>query len=397
MPIESPIYSVPWILLIVFFIMLTVTEHLLMKRQGNLTVDMQIIRWISIISLIFFFGLRGFEGWDWTLYYPAYKDLPPLLSFRAGLFTSTRFEHGFVVLMAAVKSIWSNYHFFVFISTLIDILILNEILKRYSKYSFSFSCLLFIIMGGFYLETDLLRGAKSIMLFLLSVKYIEERKILPYYLLNIAACLFHISALIFLPLYFVLNKKISRKTVIIIFIAGLTIFLLRIQYIRPFLAWISSGSDSRFAELINKYLENPSFATGYGITIGLFERIVTFTLIIIYYEKLIKKNSINLIFLNCFILYFIIFFYFSEMKIIPVRVGSLFSFSYWILFPALVEVIQNRNNKAVLVSCFFIYSLIKITGMTDNILYRYVNVLFTHDDVISRLKVFESSAGILIK
>ena len=314
MPIESPIYSVPWILLIVFFIMLTVTEHLLMKRQGNLTVDMQIIRWISIISLIFFFGLRGFEGWDWTLYYPAYKDLPPLLSFRAGLFTSTRFEHGFVVLMAAVKSIWSNYHFFVFISTLIDILILNEILKRYSKYSFSFSCLLFIIMGGFYLETDLLRGAKSIMLFLLSVKYIEERKILPYYLLNIAACLFHISALIFLPLYFVLNKKISRKTVIIIFIAGLTIFLLRIQYIRPFLAWISSGSDSRFAELINKYLENPSFATGYGITIGLFERIVTFTLIIIYYEKLIKKNSINLIFLNCFILYFIIFFYFSEIE-----------------------------------------------------------------------------------
>lgn len=397
MPVEGLKYAVPYLLFITYFILLTVTELIIEKRGDNLVVNRQIIRWLSVLALLVFFGFRGFIGWDWYLYYPSFNDIPSLLSFEKGLFTATKFEHGFVVYLAAIKSIFNNFHFFIFINTLIDIIILNEIIKRYSRFSYSFSCLVFIVMGGFFLETDLLRSAKSIMLFLLSIRYIGERKLVPYYLLNIAACYFHISAVLFLPLYFVLGKKIPRKLVIAIFSLGIIIFLLQIEYIRPFLYSITAILGERFQALLEKYLQISIYSTAYGFTIGLLERIVTATLLVIYYDKLIQEKSSNLFFINSYIIYFIVFFYFSEIKIIPVRVGGLFAFAYWVIYPAFVKVIQNKNNKNVLIFSFFLYSIIKIAGMTDTILYRYVNVLTGTDDFISRVKIFESSLDTLLR
>jgi hypothetical protein len=252
-------------------------------------------------------------------------------------------------------------------------------------------------MGGFYLETDLLRSAKAILLFTLSIKYINERNPVAFLLINLAAILFHISAVLFLPAYFILNRAISKKVILLIFISGITIFLLQIEYIRPFLAWLASMLGEKFTILLEKYLQIEAYSSAYGITIGLLERLVTASLILIYYDKLIKKDSINLLFINTYLIYFIIFFYFAEIKIIPVRVGGMFSFVYWAIYPALLSIIEKKNNRIIFIGCFFAYSLIKIAGMTDTILYRYSNVLLGAEDFQSRLKIFKTVHDILMK
>jgi hypothetical protein len=397
MPLESLKYSIPYISLIIFYILLFFTEYLVRKQDTHSLLKNQIIRLLSIGGLLFFFGLRGFVGWDWTIYYPGFDTVPPLYKLTAGFFADTRFEYGFVTYFSAIKTIWNNYHFFIFINTLIDLLIIRELFKQYSKTSFSMSCLLFIIMGGFYLETDLIRNAKSIMIFLLSIKYLQERKILPYFILNLIGCMFHISAVIFLPLYFFIHKMIPKKIVLTIFISGLIIFILQIEYVSPILNEIATALGEKFTIILGKYLRTNQYSTAYGYTIGFVERVVTSGLIIYYYDAIIKQNRHNILFINSYILFFFFFFFFAEIRIIPIRVGGLFYFSYWILYPAIYNAIQKRNNRIIFISYIFCYSLIKIAGMTDNILYRYVNVLLSADSVEARLRIFESSSDILFK
>jgi hypothetical protein len=397
MPVESLRYSIPYISLVVYFILLFITEYLVRKQAAHSDTNIKIIRWAGLGGLLFFFGLRGFIGWDWTIYYPAFKSVPDLFSSVEGIYTRTRFEVGFVAYMSVIKSIWNNYHFFIFVNTLLDILILNLILKQFSRISFSISCLLFVIMGGFYLETDLLRNAKSIMLFLLSLQYIRDRKIVPFFILNIVGCMFHISAVLYLPLYFFMHRIIPRKIVLTIFLVGIFIFLIQFEYVRPLLKEIASLLGERYTVILNKYLSSEMYSSGYGITIGFIERIITSALIIIYYNIIIKQNRHNILFINGYILFFIIFFYFSEIKIIPVRVGMLFSFGYWIIYPAIFKAIEKINNRIIFIFFIFIYSLIKIAGMTDNLLYRYTNILFGQDDILGRQKIFDSVKEFLLK
>lgn len=128
------------------------------------------------------FGFRGFVGWDWVNYYPAYQEIVPLFS-RGYLnnYDIGTFEGGFVTFMSVVKLISSNYHFFILICVVIDVSILHVFFKRHSSnYAFSFLIFIALYLGA---ELDILRNMKSIGLFLLSVKYIQQRRFLPYLLL----------------------------------------------------------------------------------------------------------------------------------------------------------------------------------------------------------------------
>ncbi|MBE0673804.1 MAG: EpsG family protein, partial [Bacteroidales bacterium] len=163
MIVESVIYSFPYLALILIFLILMIFENNLSLHNSLRGFNLQIVRWFSMGLILVFFGFRGFVGWDWTSYYPAFMSLPKIGGITLDSFTGERFDPGFIVLMSLIKTIWSNYHFFIFVTTLIDIIILGAFLKRFSP-SLALSGLVFIIMSGFYLETDLLRNAKSIML-----------------------------------------------------------------------------------------------------------------------------------------------------------------------------------------------------------------------------------------
>lgn len=397
LPLDSIWYSIPYIGLVLYFIFLYFLELQVNKQDLNIANNNLMIRLLAGGGLLLFFGFRGFIGWDWTIYFPAFKGTPGIFSLASDSFAASRYEPGFIVLMSAFKTISGNYHFFIFFNTLADLVILFAFLKQFSKVSLSLSCLLFIVMGGFYLETDLLRNAKSIMLFLLSLKYLRDRRFMPYLILNLIGCMFHFSSLIYIPLYIFLHKQISRKTVSIIFAVGILLYLLQIEYIRPFIIKLSNVVGERNSEIIWKYLNNELYSVSYGITIGFIERLITCSLILIYYYKLISENRNNILFINSYVLYFIFFFYFAEIKIIPVRVGGLFYFSYWILLPLILSIINNKNNKILFLSYIFIYSLVKISGMSDNILYRYKSVLFTKDNYEKRLEVFESSKNFFLR
>jgi hypothetical protein len=230
-----------------------------------------------------------------------------------------------------------------------------------------------------------MRNIKSILLFLISIKYLQERKPLPYFFLNLLGLSFHVTSFIYLPLYFFFHKTISKKWFIILFVIGNVIFFMNIQYIKPIMLFISELIGGRVAEKVPSYIAD---YTGVSIkfTIGYVQRTLMALAIILYYRKLSERYGL---FINAFVGYFVLFFYFYEFFIFADRLGNLFIYSYWIIFPALLECVKLRYNKKIVLMVILLFCCYKTYMSSSNILYKYDNILFKHDSFEQRKKIFD--------
>jgi len=215
------------------------------------------------------------------------------------------------------------------------------------------------------------------MLFLISLKYIEERKIFKYMMINCIGVLFHTSSLLYLPLYFVLHKRWSRKIILFLFIIGNVVFLLQLEWCKVILTNIGTLFPGRLGLMIKLYFASDFYGKAYGITIGYLERFFSFIILFYFYEKIFKINKNNLLYMNIFFIYIFIFLYFSEIMIILERVTLLFIFPYWILYPQIYSLIKNRNKQIFLFILLF-YGVLKMGVGNRNIFSLYDNILFDH-------------------
>lgn len=365
------IYSVPWQIFIVLCIGLAIWERCDRRPSSR-----GAIRWCCLSLYLLFIGLRGYVGSDWYSYRPLFEDIPTLFSGRLGSYLTDSFqEPGFTVFASALKTVWNNYHFMIFVSACLDMAMLHLFLRRYADRTYALAFLVFAVMGGITL-LDLLRNGRSIFLFLLSLPYLSRRRPGPYFALNGLGMLFHVSSIVYLPLYWVLHRRLSVRWLIAAFVAGNAVFLLRIEFIRPLIEWGAQQLGGRYAQLQTAYLLNEFFDTRTPLSIGYLERIVTALLIMAFYRRLQARRAENALFLNAYTLYFFFFFCCSEIAAIGTRLSLLFVFSYWILLPELAAAIAVRANRRLFLVCLTAYAWMKIVGLTANVLYRYDNVLF---------------------
>ena len=379
-------YSIPYLALLLYFTALMFLEF----RQLKFEKDTKYIRWATMVGFVFFFGLRGFVYTDWVMYYPLFDKLPTIWDGGLVSVLSTDFsdsfvtdvsvgkaglELGFIYYAVFFKSIIPDYFAFVFFNSIIDVLLLNAFFKRYSRY-YVLSFILFIAFGGLILEFNLIRNIKAFLFFLVSIKYLQERRIIPYILLNLAGYLFHSSALIYIPLYFILDKKWPQWLIWGIFIAGNIIFLFQIKYLEPIALAVGDMIGGRLAVQVRLYFVSDLYSQPYGIGLGYIERTITFLVMVLSRKKLTEQNSGNVVFINSFLIYFIIYSFFSEIMVAVERLSLLFVFSYWILYPELLGLVRKSINKLILVLFILAYSVLKLTQANCNIFSKYDNILF---------------------
>jgi len=202
-----------------------------------------------------------------------------------------------------------------------------------------------------------------------------------YMLLNIVGVLFHTSAILFLPLYFILNKQWPKWLLWSFFGLGFIIIVGKIGFLEPILRGISNVVEGRISVIIKLYLASDLYNKNYSLGLGFFERSITFILLMIFQKRLIERNPRNLIFINSFVLYYVTFNYFTEIMVVIDRVTLLFIFSYWILYPELLAVIKELHYKWILMASLVLYGSLKIVSMNSNIFSKYDNQLFGIEDI----------------
>jgi len=381
MPVFSYIYSIPYIFLFVCVLLLSIPVIRVTGYGGNYVLSVQTL--ICLIVLIFFIGFRGFIYSDYETYYAFYKSCPSFfdgITKITGFLSSSMFaiggwEKGFIIYAMLCKTITQNYFFLQFISFIIDLCVLYYFFNSIVSKQYIILCMLFyLVFSGLTIEFNLLRNSKSIMLFLISLKYLEQRKPAKYFLMNIMGCMFHITSIFYMPLYFFL-KKMNKKLVLFVFILGNIIFLLQIRWCKPILLFLSNFVPGGIGLLLKRYVATKVIAN-YGITIGYIERVFSFIMIYHFMNQLLK-NKKNLIFINAFFIYQFIYLYFSEISILLERLALLFVFPYWVLYPQIYQSI-TKNSKKLFLCCIFAYGVLRMAVGNGVSLSLYDNILFNH-------------------
>jgi hypothetical protein len=338
--------------------------------------------YILISILVFYFAFRGFVSWDWDNYYLFYDVIPDLFDgFNAifDIFNAHYFENGFILYAVICKTVSTNYFFFQAISSIIDICILYFFFKTYIPDKIVLGFIFFYLFQGIHIEMNLLRNSKAIMLFLLSIKYMNEKKILSYVGLNLIGVCFHTSSILFLPLYFILNRKYPRPLIILLFIIGNFIFFLSVEWVTGLLDGIAGLFDIRLFKLIAVYLNSDSAMAAKVFSIGYLERVFSFFAFVFVSKKLTAYSRVNIVFINSLYIYVLMHLYLHEMYILIERVALLFIFSYWVLYPQLYKYMR-KNYKALFLIVLFIYGSLKLCSGQRAAIDKYENILFSHRD-----------------
>lgn len=181
-----------------------------------------------VFSIIFTF--RGPFTQDYNSYkffYYFIADLPISSIFN----TIYPIEDGFIFFTKIINLVFPNYFFYQFIISLVIILPIFSLSKRFSIYPW-FSLLLFLVIGGYYSSFNITRQVMAASIFFFSLIFIYKKNIFLYLSLCFLAFLFHKTSLILFLVYpfFFLRINIFTTSAITLFIILFFVFDNEIVY-----------------------------------------------------------------------------------------------------------------------------------------------------------------------
>lgn len=378
------IYTIPYLILLLLLFYLALYYQ---QTEDNGTRSK--ITYGCLVLMLVFFGFRGFIFDDWQIYYTLFQECSfENVWFNVYTYKNAHWtcEPGFTLIMALCKSVFDDYYFFNFVCTVIITTLLFNFFRQQKFYNIPLAIILYLCFGGIIMSTNLMRNSIAIMIFINAIRYIDERKPIPFYLLCIMAITFHLSALMYLPTYFFLHRRINKWLFVCIFLVGNFIFISHTSIFLKVMSLFISADSGRLADMLKDYTSGTMDVSS-GISIGYLERLFTSFLIFCYYDRLVEVRKNNAIFINAFIIYFVLTFYFSEFKEASLRMSYLFIFAYWILWRDLIDCFSIENNRKLFISFLFTYCMLKMIGHTDVITSEYDNVLFGAKSYEERLYI----------
>ncbi|WP_278650399.1 EpsG family protein [Rodentibacter pneumotropicus] len=253
--------------------------------------------------------------------------------------------------------IFAIYHF-------ICVFFVFYAIKKQSKI-LSLSIFIYIFSGFYNFSLNGMRQAMAISIILYSMRFIFERKML-YVLVVIITSLFHKSAFICLLLVFFDRKTLGMKSFLIILFLIFSIFILFRGFIYSIISTLGMYSE---------YIGG-QFDTGeYNITVTIYG-IVTFAIF----------HSLNELTKECFLrervfyinINYVLFMLTLIMSFIPngYRLFYIFLPFHIIIFPNMIFLLKNRNNRYVYGVCLLLFyflfftKAILITNYGETLPYR---------------------------
>lgn len=363
-------FFVPYVFILILYLLLA-----LPVTSNKLSQKYKIDKYFFIFYIFFiFFCFRGFLFTDYYNYFPVYDNIKTkeFINNPIKFLQTTNQEVGFSLFVVLCKLIFKDYFFLQGLSSFIDLVILFYVFKKLVPEKIGLCFVFFIVFKGIEIEFNLLRNSKAIVLFLLSILYLNKKNYKKYILLNLLGFFFHSSALIYILITPFLLYKPKKYFPYILFIVGLGIYLLQIPILAGVLRFITSinftNSAHRVQEIVYRYLSGDRM--GIGITIGFIERTFTFIVFLKFRKRLINKNNINHYFYQIYYLLFITQYFFTEIPIFNLRISVLFYVSYWIIYPQIFEFLK-KEIKAIYLMLIFLYGFLLFYSSYTIPLFQY--------------------------
>lgn len=198
-------------------------------------------RWLLgglTIILILFVGLRYHTGADWYIYNRIFDQSLSLID------NPYRIEYGFLLLNKLFKLIFNNYYVLQFAVTLFVGFSFCIFYKNHSQYPIV-SLSLFVWMLFYNILMAQVRQSIALAIIVFSTQYVFDRKLFHFLSVIFAACFFHISAVVAIPLYFLYRNYGKTLPLILMLIAQL--FYFSPEFIKSIILFVVPYLPSRFS------------------------------------------------------------------------------------------------------------------------------------------------------
>lgn len=209
-----------------------------------------------------------------------------------------------------------------------------------------FSILLLVFSVFYFMSFNVIRQCIGIAIFLYSIKYIKKREFLKYLFFIILASTIHISMLIYLPLYFILNIRVNIK----VQFGLLAVCILGYKLIVNLL--IAIVKMTRYKVYFDTQFDNGVFSTW---TLIINVSILIF--IYVFYRKAKDNDNYN-IFMNLQLVTVILNIFSGTIPLTD-RLTWCFAFSGILFLPEVVNYIDNKKIrniiKVLIIICYAYY------------------------------------------
>ena len=308
---------------ITYFVVLLSSFASIRSKKHTLVLLILVTIW-----LILFAGLRYEVGLD----YDAYRNFFQTITTNPDM----HMELGFRFFTLILNLLDFDYQIMFFIVSLVTISLFVYFYYNYSKLPL-LSIFLFLTMPLYFLLSfNTIRQCLAIAIFTLAIKYILNKSFIKFLIILIIASLFHKSALLMIPLYFI-NKPPSLKLYLVLSF----IFMSLLFFIEVLVDFVG------FSVI---YLDNTLFNPGVDSKIYIYLLVFLY----LYYKRTIfrKDNYFNL-FLNMYFLssLFLLTPLITDLPSAPIlRMTSFFS----IVLPILLLDILSSLRSSPIKNLFFI-------------------------------------------
>ncbi len=299
----------------IYYIMMAVILVLgfLLSYKGQTKRKNLIFLGISFVMLAGIAAIRyevGDDYYNYMMIFNRVKDMP-----LTDCFTYNQ-EPGFFLWCKLIQLFTVNFQWFYVASTVVTTALVLLFIYKESKLP-ALSVYLYMSMMFYYWSLSLMRQIFAAAICVLSVKYIREKKFIPFLLIVLLAASFHKSALIMLPVFFIAQIKFNWKSVSILGGAAL-------------IGFIFAPNIMQFATKIlnSAYTDASKYAHGTAIVYGIFPTLV-FIAAWCFKKKLLDQDPTNNIYLN-------LMFYAAVISLFIARVFIVERFAVYCFLPAIV-------------------------------------------------------------
>lgn len=181
------------------------------------------------LSFVLLSTLRFRVGGDALFYEDIFPELPYLQDYLYFVQHTNFLDYQplWILFVSLSKTISNEIVLFQLLHSLIFNIALLIFLKKYSLKPFSVLTILFVSLLYFYYSFEIQRETVGISIFMISIKYLEERKWLIYYLLSFLAFMFHISAVLLFLLPFMSYIKFNQVLLWVTLFSSVLVYIFR--------------------------------------------------------------------------------------------------------------------------------------------------------------------------
>jgi len=325
---------------------------------------------IAIIIIVsFFYAFRNIElGSDFKTYVELYNK--SILYGTESNLAGKESEYLYIYLNSIFTNLGISYEvFFGFIAAITWYFFI----KGSYRFSFLLPLMVFFLLtsGFFFFSHSAIRQSIAIAIFFYSIKFIIEGKFNKYIIFILVASLFHQSALMLLPIYFLRKVQFNRNIVIILYILSFSKIIKDFiyQYILYALPKMFLSVDS--LSIYGHYMEGARVtgSDSMKVGVGFFIINLAYFYTILKSKKILKFQPSLSIYYTIFFISVLLFNMFWNVELIY-RLDLYLLISFVMVFSATIYYSITKIEKIFSIGFLFLFLLLYQAGIYK--LYEYI-------------------------